>query len=385
MYSENMFQRHGARCDVLHLTTAHPPTSSRILYRECISLGQVPGRNVALAAPGAIPDTPFVRGYSLPPVPDSRAGRAVSCLPRAWRAYRAIQPQVLHLHDPELLPLGVYLAGQGQAVVWDAHEDYPLQFEDPASRRPRWQVRIAAKPTLHLLKSMDQRASAVVAATHPVAAWYNNPRTVVVGNEPRLSDYESIIPDKDARRVLYTGRTNSHHLFREVVDAISAFDDVTLVVAGNIVDDALWRYAQEKLGNKLEYHGWLTPTEVAEIMETCSLGLATYEDRRTYADANPTKIWEFAAAGLPCVSTDNHGLAADVASHNLGLLTGGDAHAIRDAIRDGLGDTERWQQWSSAGKSYAHVDGGWKRSEGALLDLYVDLLQEADSVVDTRP
>jgi glycosyltransferase involved in cell wall biosynthesis len=337
MYSENMFQRHGARCDVLHLTTAHPPTSSRILYRECISLGQVPGRNVALAAPGAIPDTPFVRGYSLPPVPDSRAGRAVSCLPRAWRAYRAIQPQVLHLHDPELLPLGVYLAGQGQAVVWDAHEDYPLQFEDPASRRPRWQVRIAAKPTLHLLKSMDQRASAVVAATHPVAAWYNNPRTVVVGNEPRLSDYESIIPDKDARRVLYTGRTNSHHLFREVVDAISAFDDVTLVVAGNIVD------------------------------------------------ANPTKIWEFAAAGLPCVSTDNHGLAADVASHNLGLLTGGDAHAIRDAIRDGLGDTERWQQWSSAGKSYAHVDGGWKRSEGALLDLYVDLLQEADSVVDTRP
>src|SRR5262249_13530820 len=45
-----------------------------------------------------------------------------------WRALRAVlhlRPDLVHMHDPELLPVALILQGLGYKVVFDSHEDHP--------------------------------------------------------------------------------------------------------------------------------------------------------------------------------------------------------------------------------------------------------------------
>jgi len=45
-----------------------------------------------------------------------------------WRSFFAIcriKPDIVHFHDPELIPLGILLKVIGYKVIYDVHEDVP--------------------------------------------------------------------------------------------------------------------------------------------------------------------------------------------------------------------------------------------------------------------
>lgn len=363
---------------VIHVTTAHLADDVRIFDRECRSIAESGLYDTYLAAPGSLPSDAPVNFIPLRARPKGRVRRFLLGPRRASALRRALSVDLWHFHDPELLPLAILLARSGERIIWDAHEDYGAQFGPSGAKNwvPGPLRRAARFGTLRLITEIDKRASAVVAATPAIAARYRNPSTVLVGNEARLEQFIDCSPEFSSRSVLFTGTPTAGHLFPEVAQAIADLGDVRLIVAGREPDAAIWRDATEALGDRLVHLGWLDRRGLAAAISSASIGLLTYADTESYDAAFPTKGFEFAAAGLPIVSTPNRMIRQQIELNAAGTVAAGfSAAALSEAIGLALSDENSWTLASHAGRRWAVRDGSWSYSEERLLDLYASLLQ----------
>ncbi len=358
---------------ICHVTTVHQSDDVRIYERECRSLATLPGYRVVIVGAGSLPEGSAVEHVALPPRPTNRAKRILASQKRAFSATREVDADVYHFHDPELLPVALLLARHGKQIVWDAHENYEEQLSvDGAKDWVPGPVRNLTRSAMtKMLDLVDARAAGIVAATPDIADRYHNPRTMLVGNESRLEDFAACAPDFGSKRVLFTGQPHSRHCFPEVVDAVAALPDLTLTLAGRQPTTPAWQEALAELGDRLEYFGWLDRAALCRAMSQSAVGVVAYDDRPTHQKNSPNKIFEFAAAGLPIVSTPNASIRAMVEQGGFGVVAAG--YAARDleaALREALSDRERWQQMSDAARGWAQAQGTWEKSEAQLFELY---------------
>ena len=110
---------------VLHVTTVHPWDDTRIYRKECLGL-RAAGLEIILAAPDAPPgQTPEgIPTIRFPKVRFRPLRMLAGPLLVAWAACHA-RPDILHLHDPELMPIGALLRWFGFRCVFDMHENLP--------------------------------------------------------------------------------------------------------------------------------------------------------------------------------------------------------------------------------------------------------------------
>lgn len=366
-----------SRPRVVHVTTAHFADDVRIFERECRSLSETGLYDVYLAASGTIAGDAGVTLIPMTPPPVSRAGRFTAGLRKSLALTAALEADLWHFHDPELLPVAIRLARSGRRVVWDAHEDYGAQFTEVGAKNwvPRPARSVVRAGTQALLKQVDRHAVGVIAATPTIASRYSNPRTVVVGNEARLDLFAQCRPDFASRQVLFTGSPGPGHLFREVVEAVADIPDARLAVAGREPSATVWREARTLLGDRLDHLGWLDRRQLAAAMASSALGLLTYADTEAYADSSPTKGFEFAAAGLPMVASPNRMNVDAFRRSGAGYMAEDfSSRALRTAISVALSDELRWQSASESGRDWAAREGSWAASEHRLLELYAVVL-----------
>ena len=112
---------------IVHLTTTHRATDPRIFQKECRSLARA-GYEVVYVVPHDRDEV--VDGVQIRAVPPPASGkeRLIRTTQAVYRRALDEGPDaVYHLHDAELLGIGLVLKARGRTVVYDAHEDTPKQ------------------------------------------------------------------------------------------------------------------------------------------------------------------------------------------------------------------------------------------------------------------
>ena len=366
------------RPKVLHLSTLHQVNDVRIYERECRSLKDVGKFDILIAAPGNFVTDSGIKHVRLPFARNNRFLRILLSQFFAVYAVIRVRPILLHLHDPELLLVGI-LAREilRIEVVWDAHEDYWGQLEKSDSAKA-WipnAIRPAVSKLLMLtLNKADNSLSAVIGATSGICLRYRNQNTILVGNEARLEDFMYSKPNFESANILFTGSFSDAACFPEVVDALIIQPKLHLLLAGRSAPRN-WSEIQKKLGSRAQYVGWLSREDLSKVISICCLGLVTYADSYATFDNAPTKYFEFAASGLPVVATPTQSNLARITRARNGVLASGySAVAISDAISLALSSRTEWNAWSENGRTWVQSHGNWKQSEGRLIDLYTKLL-----------
>jgi glycosyltransferase involved in cell wall biosynthesis len=362
---------------VVHVTTSHLADDVRIFERECQSLAASNLYDVYLVATGDIDPNSKVTLIPLISSQKNRLSRFFSGPRKAAAISRAIDADLWHFHDPELLPLAIRMALSRKKVVWDAHEDYASQFTSNGAKKwiPKPARKIVRVGMNFMLWMIDRFASGIVAATPVIASRYTNPQTVVVGNEARIEVFSHCQPKFTSRQVLFTGSPSEAHLFSQIVDAIVKIPSVNLAVAGREPDSNLWEQARLKLGDRLQHLGWLGRQDLAEAMNQSVLGLLTYADTDAYAVGSPTKGYEFAAAGLPVVASPNSMNRKMLSRSGAGFMAEDfSSQALMTTITDALLDENTWGAASRAGQIWAKDEGSWSGSQKRLFSLYEDVL-----------
>lgn len=289
--------------DVVHLTTVHNPGDNRIYRKECTTLHEA-GVSVALVC---ATDSPQPEGFVPVVTIPKRRGRLSRMLRGpvdAWRVLRRLDPTLAHVHDPELIPLAVLWARRpGKAAVFDAHEDLAKQVAGKPYL-PRWSRPVVARAARLLEVIADRGCTAVVAATGPIAKNFRKAPVTLVQNFPWLREYpHPSSPPKGAPTVVYVGGLSRARGSRQIVEAVQrAKSQPSLILAGPITPEALEDV--EKLGSRLDYRGLLPAESVPSVVAAGSIGIVLFQPLPNHLEAQPTKLFEYMAAGRPYIASD---------------------------------------------------------------------------------
>jgi glycosyltransferase involved in cell wall biosynthesis len=362
---------------VCHITTVHPIDDHRILYKECLTL-RAAGYDVTLIAPhqkdAVLERIPVValRGPA-----HGRLRRMTQRPLAAYRAAVAVDADLYHFHDPDFLPYGVRLARAGKRVVYDAHEDLPLQVRSkewiPAGARPA-----AARAFARLEAACVGRLDAVVVAN----PWTrerlgrHQSRIVRVANFPRLGEIGPAAAwDDRSRAACYVGGITRLRGVGELIDAMAHAEE-ELLLAGAISPPELRAELERSPGwERVRYVGRVGREQVAQLLAEAKVGVVPLKPTAHYQQIYPVKLFEYLAAGLPVVATEVPTWRQILETHDCGVTVPfGDPRHLAEAIRGLLDDDDRARAMGKRARLAAEERFSWETEAAVLVGLYDDLL-----------
>ena len=395
------------RIRVAVLSSVHDALDPRIFHKQARTLAAV-GFDVHLLARHTRDETrDGVHIHALPPL-SSRRQRPFQWLRLAWRTWR-LCPRLIHIHDPELLPL-LLLLGRltGAATVYDAHEYYGAEV----ARRP-WIPSPLRRPAARLTDAVEtlvaRRIDGVVTVNEHMAARFHRrgARAVAVHNYPRESGVggrravtphplaalragaarrtHSPRPGQASHVVAYVGLLTPDRGLATVYQAAqllrARLPEATVRVIGRVDwselppeiprDPAAWTAAGVELA------GTIPAEDVSAALDEAAVGWIPWLDTANNRYTIPLKLLEYMAAGRPVVASEIGFIAEIVRESGCGVLVPpGDAGAHAQALADLLGNPEERRRMGAAGRAAVRARYTWATEGEKLVRLYQDVLRD---------
>jgi glycosyltransferase involved in cell wall biosynthesis len=362
------------------LTSVHPALDVRIFYKECCSLARA-GHDVTLIARHGRDEV--VAGVRIIGVPGCEHHRLRRATATVWRVYREalrLDATVYHLHDPELLPIGLLLRRRGKQVVYDAHEDLPRTIASKA-----YVPGVLHSPVALLAGALERLVAATTAIADRFAA--TNPCTLVVRNYAIMADWPAELqlpwPERPPA-VAYVGAITADRGLREMVEAIALVPSTRqarLRLAGLYSPPGLRDEAARLVGwERVDDLGVLGRDEVAVLLGRVRAGLVVLHPTPNYLPSLPIKLFEYMAAGLPCIASDFPSLRAIIQEARCGILVDPRRPAaVAAAIEFLLGHPAEAGAMGRRGREAAAQRYNWTTEERTLLQLYASLDRPSSS------
>lgn len=359
---------------VVHVSSAHPYTDNRIHYREASTLARV-GFDVLLIAVESDVDGPesAVRVSLLPK--RRRLARMILSPMQAVRRAVASRAQIVHLHDPELIPYIPVLKLLGRTVIYDAHEDLPTQMLNKPYLNPM--ARRLLSGFARVLVGVSRLSDLTICATETIAVRHRGKNVSVVRNYPPLREEDSLSAEdvlERPRRIVYIGSLGRGRGVQTSVDAMQEAKMPTgweLSLAGIAPDSVLSELRASPGWSRVDYHGQLAPQAARDLLLTARIGLCVLADTPAYRDAMPTKMFEYLAAGIPVIASDFPLWRSIVADAECALFVAPDSPGeIASAVKRYAEDPELLKEHSVNARRLANEKLNWAREADTLIAAY---------------
>lgn len=363
-----------------HLTSAHARYDTRIFLKMCRSLAATGLDVVLVVADGKGDETRDSVRIIDAGASRGRLDRMAGATRRVFKAAVALDADIYHIHDPELLPAGISLKRRGKTVIFDAHEDLPRQILSkpylPAFTRRG--VSIAAdRFERYAFRRIDHVVGATPSITTKIERW-GIPATCIK-NYPliRELDASSDFGVKKLREICYVGGISRVRGIRELVAALDmTISETRLNMAGvfsevdlkiDLTEMAGWRYVNEL--------GFLSRSEVRDVLSRSLAGIVTLHPTPAYIHSLPIKMFEYMSAGIPVIASNFPLWREIVEGNDCGICVDPlDPSAIAAAIDRLVEDPDLARRMGENGHRAVAERYNWSVEEQTLLALYRKLL-----------
>lgn len=372
---------HLKRRHVVHLTSVHQRYDTRIFIKQCRSLAKA-GFDVSLIVADGKGDEVTDDGINIHDVGTlpGRLNRIFRTTRRVYARAESLNADLYQFHDPELFPTGLKLRRHKKVVIFDSHEDVPKQM--------------LGKPYLNaqLLKLVAfifakyeawavRRLSATIGATPHIAKKFSamSVHTVNVNNFPQIGELENSVPWSDKEdEICYVGGIAA---IRGVIPLITSLEltrcKARLNLVGDFSEEGTERTAMTLSGWRLvNRHGFLHREGVRDILARSVAGVVNFLPLPNHIDAQPNKMFEYMAAGVPIIASDFPLWREIILGSNCGVcIDPSDPGAISAAIDKFVGNKKLAEQMGQNGKRAVLDTYNWQMEEPKLIKLYQDLLK----------
>lgn len=359
------------RTRVCHFTSAHDAYDDRIFLKECISLKKA-GYEVFLAAKGesAAEGGIKIAGCGMP---GNRFERIFLFSRKVYKRALQADAYIYHFHDPELMPYALKLKRKGKKVIFDSHEDVPSQILDK-DWIPFFLRRIISKSYKAYESYAVRRIDAVIAATPHIAKQFKGraKKVEIINNYPKLDDivfHDRPFTERE-KIVCYAGGIGEIRGENVMVEALKGVDADLLLAGereGGPVTDSEYK--------RIRYLGRISRKEVNELYGRSRAGLLLYQPAQNHFEAQPIKMFEYMAAGLPFVASNFPLWKRIVEENGCGICVDPqDVEAVREACGKLVSDPEMGQRMGRAGYKAVMDKYNWKNEEQRLFGLYRELV-----------
>ncbi len=295
---------------VAHMSTIHGSLDVRIFYKECRTLAKA-GYEVHLVVfdpPAASMDRVTFHGIRRK-TEAKYFPRIFSRLSRAYETAKPLRADLYHFHDPELIPIGLLLKLRGAKVVYDVHEDSPREALSLNNKNPwrGWAYFVFYSVCEWLAKHF---LDGMVAATPAIANLFPVKKTVLVQNFPiveRTDDVKSLPNSERLPLIAYVGGISLIRGVRQIMEAMALLKDpcARLALAGKFLPPQIEEEVRRMPGwGRVEFFGWLSRKDVTSLLAQVRVGLVLFHPLPDHIEAQPNKLYEYMAAGVPIIASD---------------------------------------------------------------------------------
>jgi glycosyltransferase involved in cell wall biosynthesis len=294
------------------------------------------------------------------------------------RALKLPKDSIFHLHDSELLWIGVLLKLRGRRLIYDAHEDTPLQVS-----YQHWIPKLLRKPYAwfyYWLEKLCGRLFDHIIIAEPVIAKYFPPsKTTLVRNFPIASDFpESNHPYlQRSKKIIYVGLLSRPRGAIEMAEAAriaKAGVDFKVIFAGDFSPAELRNEIVDRY--PVECMPWMTVAQVVDLMMDARAGMIVAHPIERYKTNYPVKTFEYMAAGMPVIASKLGESGAFVREGQAGILVDPlNPHEIADAIQYLLANPDEAAQMGKRGRQLVLEKYNWEREALQLTGLYRKLFR----------
>lgn len=423
---------------VCHISTVHVPFDQRIFHRECWSLARA-GYEVHLLVQldDAYRLVDGVHVHSVGAVRKHTLGLRLldrfTRILRAERLARKLRARVYHLHDPELIPLGLWLkCVTGASVIFDCHENNTGFVKQKHYLHPLLRtVLMSAMVAIERIAArfLDAVVTADTGVEELYRTHYRANHLAVVHNFPRLDLFVAhgtrgngngnghghghgngsgarnaqpaavqVDPDDgDAGRtarsrattpansdwdskqfdLVYHGSIPRYHLevAFEVAEELQRRGVQARWLFFGKCPEAPWAESElERRGLRKQFvidPSFVPHEEVAERVRQARIGFIPLPDLPKFQHNIPTKLFEFMGLGMPTVLSDLPPSRKFVGDGRCAVMVRPDDYAgYADAIAALLDDPERARAMGSEAIQRTREHFNWEAESTNLLDLY---------------
>lgn len=367
---------------VTHLTSAHPRHDIRIFLKMCSSLSKK-GYIVNLVVADGEGDE-LCNGVNIFDAGNKATGRIermTKTVNSVFEKAKKLNSDIYHLHDPELIPIGIRLKKLGKIVIFDAHEDLPKQLKSKPYLNIffRWLLPIVFEAyEKYAFKKFDALIGATPSITNKLKKI--NPNSFAVNNYPILGELNAGINrvwNDRANEICYLGGIAEIRGIKQVIASLDETPNVKLNLAGRFsekqVEDEVKSWVSWKQVNEL---GFINREEAAIVLGRSKAGVVTFHNYPNHIDAQPNKMFEYMSAGLPIITSNFPMWKEVVEGNNCGICVDPmDTHAIAGAINYIISNPKEAEHMGINALAAINNKYNWSVEENTLLKLYKELVE----------
>lgn len=364
----------------VHVSTVHSWEDPRIFRKECRSLVNE-GYEVHLITPDGV--NAYRDGVYIHKLRQKFSGRLARFTKGAHSIFKqavALNPDVIHFHDPELIPVALSFKNKGYSIIYDIHEDNltAIQQREYLNNILRWFFK---KLLIYFEQKAYEELTTVIAEKYYQDRF---PKAIKVLNYPELtwSEKRKVKNQKVQDVLLYTGNIREDRGALIYAGIVNASDSISLHCIGRC-DPELADKMKMLAGNKkdrLIINGVGKYVPFDEIKQAYTTkkwlaGLAVFPKSGHFERKQLTKFFEYMAAGIPIIYSDFPEWKKLLEPLDVGLAVDPEnTQDILDKIRLLKSDAELWDRCSRNGIEAARHSFNWKSEEQKLLELYSRLM-----------
>lgn len=364
------------------LTSVHPIFDTRIFHKEAKTLVQN-GYDVTLIA--RHDKNEIIDGIKIIALPKSR-NRLERFIKTGSLLYKKALEQkadIYHFHDPELLPWMIILKFKIRTkIIYDIHEDVPRQILNKY-----WLPRIIRKPIALVMSSIEWLSArvfdAIIVATPKIADRFFTVKTVRIQNFPITTEMLSanlISYSVRPPSFVYPGVIARIRGAVEMIQALALLSDilgVKLELAGNFSPNEFVNTLRALPGwTSVNYHGEISREQLTHLLGNVRAGLVLHQPVPNEIDAQPIKMFEYMAAGLPVIASDFPIWRQIIDGANCGVLVDpSNPTAIAEAMRWIIKHSAEAEAMGHRGRQAIEHKYNWNTEERKLLNLYKELIK----------
>lgn len=371
-----------AKKSTCHLTSVHPRYDSRIFLKEARTLSSN-GYDVSIVVSDGF-GKEYKGGISIYDVGLSynRFERIFTSTSKIYNQAKIIDADIYHLHDPELIPIGLRLKKQGKIVIFDAHEDSPRQVLN----KP-----YLSKPVRRILSILLNRFviitckhfDAIIASTPYIKSKFLgiNKNSININNYCILDEYDFVSSQniEKLRYVCYVGNISVARGIFEMIHSLQFVkNEVRLLLAGKFNDaNDKAKAITTKGWAHVDELGWLNRKEIALVLKRSIAGFLLFHPAPNHVHSKPIKLFEYMSSGIPVIASNFQLWKSIIEGNDCGICVNPlEPKTIARAIDFLLNNPDRAKLMGANGRMAVTKLYNWSNEERKLIRLYNDLLKE---------
>lgn len=363
---------------VCHISTAHDYYDTRIFYKECRSLAKE-GYDVYFIVSYS-GNEEIHEGVHIIPISTNK-NRLYRFFVKVWSALKKalkIKADIYHIHDPELIIMAVILRLLGKKVVYDVHENVPMQILSKDYLGNVFVRKIVSKLFNVFEKFNSRFMTAIVAARPDISERFSEKKVTVVRNLPVLTSIDKIKPvDEDVKKetVIYAGMLTEIRGIKELIEAVGYLEgEVELWLFGKWDDSAFHNKCKKLHGYKyVKEMGFIPQDDVYAYMKKASIGVVNFWPVPNHIRTLPNKPFEYMACSIPMVMSDFK-YWKDIFNGCYLPVNPKDPKEICQSIKYLIENKESAKRIGLKGRELVESEYSWEAEKNKLFKLYRDIL-----------